>query len=271
MIINLTACCDICYDEDLIGLSCDSKTCDVSICYKCFLQYLKSKDISNLHSLFTSTCEVKCYNNNCNGCFGRFDLANQLSKAEFSSFIKEWNKLYSLYVEKKTIEENISSSSSSSSVASSSSSASDAITSKLINNISDLLTLKCPHCETAFTEYEGCLAVTCRFCTKSFCALHMSKQKCFCNHTYMIATDWQKNIQLHHISRLTDFFKYNNELLTHIDSIEPLLSVNNLRYEKNKFEIGKATTKSNNKKRKAEEAEPQNNNRRRRRRRQENV
>jgi len=39
--------------------------------------------------------------------------------------------------------------------------------------VSEILTLKCPRCKTAFQEYDGCPAVTCDKCGCGFCA------KCF--------------------------------------------------------------------------------------------
>lgn len=35
----------------------------------------------------------------------------------------------------------------------------------------NLLTLQCPHCQTAFLDFDGCCAVTCSTCKKHFCGL----------------------------------------------------------------------------------------------------
>mmetsp|Transcript_29123 Transcript_29123/g.40009 ORF Transcript_29123/g.40009 Transcript_29123/m.40009 type:complete len:116 (+) Transcript_29123:1767-2114(+) len=35
----------------------------------------------------------------------------------------------------------------------------------------NVLNLQCPHCQKVYEDFEGCLAVTCSFCSKYFCGL----------------------------------------------------------------------------------------------------
>lgn len=53
--------------------------------------------------------------------------------------------------------------------------------------IEDVLTLKCPHCDAAFVDFEGCVAVRCR-CDKFFCAL--------CFEAYDTNDDVHKHVQI---------------------------------------------------------------------------
>ena len=156
--------CNVCYDaySSLKGIRCSNEH---FTCNECFGGYVSSVCDD---ALSKGCLDVKCVLPNCAFVFERQDVCQHLLDQETNDKFDETGKKLR---EQKTIEEEKQRQQEELQRQQRIMSEEERKISDARNKITeDILTLRCPRCETAFVDFDGCFALRCHSCPCNFCA-----------------------------------------------------------------------------------------------------
>lgn len=166
-----TCTCDIDVDENFIVCSGSS---DIHYFHcNCFNHYLTTNSEVTSVIDFWATCDkLLCpnFSSGCTGCVEDVQIYS-LDRATINNFVTTTRKIACSVDRRETIAhlEEMAMKNSEESATN--------FTKRIVNNIIEILTTSicCPHCQTPFGEFDGCLALLCDTCGEDFCGVCLKK------------------------------------------------------------------------------------------------
>ena len=162
------ACCIICFEECAAVKTISCGDCEHTICQSCCTAYSKSEsEPINKAKLVQSNAQLLCPQVGCGNPLRFHDLAKILDDDAFGGIHHACMEAYASKAIQET-RENIESRT----AAQSNMSADEAKVAAFAEKVrEEILTLRCPNCQQAWANYDGCAALKCARCATSFCAL----------------------------------------------------------------------------------------------------
>lgn len=146
--------CSVCFDEDeTIVFNCSNRECTYQLCTQCIKEAFK--DSSGAHSSNCQMCHAPSAMGMISAVLGRGAIRaveqDVRSSIEFELKVEMDKKERA---KKDLVETNVKAR-------------------KIFNDLAEKINLNCPRCKTAFTDYDGCNALTCGVptCRAGFCAI----------------------------------------------------------------------------------------------------